>query len=407
MPIKNLLSVSLIGIALLAPVAASAQQASPAEAEIRVGNLMPYTGTLADFATLGKAEAAYFAMINERGGVNGRKIKFVSLDDSANPKEAAERTRELVEREKVLLMFGAFGTPGNLATRQYLNERKIPQLFIASGGEEWAHPRNFPWTMGWQPAFRAEGRIFANYIQAAYTGRKIAVLWENDQFGRDLFRGLREGLGDTASLIVADIAFDVDDNSVDGQIEILKDSGAEILVFNGAPSVAARAIRKASELDWHPVILLNNASASIASALRPAGLQNAVGVISTAFLKDAGDSMWKEDPAIKEWSAFMDKYYPDGDKDDGYALYGYAAAETLVQVLTQCGDDLSRENIMKQATSLKEYRNSILLPGIAINTGPADFRPIKQMRLVQFDGNAWQPIGDVIESAFVNQGGDN
>src|ERR1700754_1935392 len=247
MPIKNLLSVSLIGIALLAPVAASAQQASPAEAEIRVGNLMPYTGTLADFATLGKAEAAYFAMINERGGVNGRKIKFVSLDDSANPKEAAERTRELVEREKVLLMFGAFGTPGNLATRQYLNERKIPQLFIASGGEEWAHPRNFPWTMGWQPAFRAEGRIFANYIQIAYTGRKIAVLWQNDQFGRDLFRGLREGLGDTARLIVSDIAFDVDGNSIDGQIAILKDSGADILVFNGSPAVAGRAIRKAAE----------------------------------------------------------------------------------------------------------------------------------------------------------------
>ena len=261
--------------------------------------------------------------------------------------------------------------------------------------------------MGWQPAFRAEGRIFANYIQIAYANRKIAVLWQNDQFGRDLFRGLREGLGDTAGMIVADSAFDVADNSIDSQIEILKDSGAEILVFNGAPAVAARAIRKASELDWHPVILLNNASASIASALRPAGLQNAVGVISTAFLKDAGNSMWKEDQAIKDWSAFMDKYYPDGDKDDGYALYGYAAAETLVQVLTQCGDDLSRENIMKQAASLKDYRSSILLPGIAINTGPADFRPIEQMRLVQFDGNAWQPIGDVIESAFVSLGGDN
>ncbi len=261
--------------------------------------------------------------------------------------------------------------------------------------------------MGWQPAFRAEGRIFANYIQIAYANRKIAVLWQNDQFGRDLFRGLREGLADTAGMIVADSAFDVADNSIDNQIQILKDSGAEILVFNGAPAVAARAIRKASELDWHPVILLNNASASIASALRPAGLQNAVGVISTAFLKDAGDSMWKEDQAIKDWSAFMDKYYPDGDKDDGYALYGYAAAETLVQVLTQCGDDLSRENIMKQAASLKDYRNAILLPGIAINTGPADFRPIEQMRLVQFDGNVWQPIGDVIESAFVSQGGDN
>jgi ABC-type branched-subunit amino acid transport system substrate-binding protein len=407
MPNKNLLSASLISAALLAPMAAPAQQGTAPDAEIRIGNLMPYTGALAAFATIGRAEAAYFDMLNERGGINGRKVKFISVDDSGNPREATERTRELVEQEKVLLMFGSFGTPDNLATRQYLNERKIPQLFVASGGEEWAHPRAFPWTMGWQPAFRSEGRVFANYIQIAYANRKIAVLWQNDQFGRDLFRGLREGLGDTANLIVADSAFDVADNSVDAQLGVLKDSGAEILVFNGAPAVAARAIRKASELDWHPVILLNNASASIASALRPAGLQNAVGVISTAFLKDAGDSMWKEDKAIRDWSAFMDKYYPDGDKDDGYALYGYAAAETLAQVLAQCGDDLSRENIMKQAAALKDYRSSILLPDIAINTGPSDYRPIEQMRLVQFDGNAWQPIGDVIESAFLRVPGDN
>ena len=407
MPNKNLLSASLISAALLAPMAASAQQGTAPDAEIRIGNLMPYSGALAAFATIGRAEAAYFDMLNERGGINGRKVKFISVDDSGNSREATERTRELVEQEKVLLMFGSFGTPDNLATRQYLNERKIPQLFVASGGEEWAHPRTFPWTMGWQPAFRAEGRVFANYIQIAYANRKIAVLWQNDQFGRDLFRGLREGLGDTAGLIIADSAFDVADNSVDAQLGVLKDSGAEILVFNGAPAVAARAIRKASELDWHPVILLNNASASIASALRPAGLQNSVGVISTAFLKDAGDSMWKEDKAIKEWSAFMDKYYPDGDKDDGYALYGYAAAETLAQVLAQCGDDLSRENIMKQAAALKDYRSSILLPDIAINTGPSDYRPIEQMRLVQFDGNAWQPIGDVVESAFLKVPGDN
>ena len=407
MPNKNLLSASLISAALLAPMAVSAQQSTAPDAEIRVGNLMPYTGALAAFATIGRAEAAYFDMLNERGGINGRKVKFISVDDSGNSREATERPRQLVEQEKVLLMFGSFGTPDNLATRQYLNERKIPQLFVASGGEEWAHPRTFPWTMGWQPAFRAEGRVFANYIQIAYANRKIAVLWQNDQFGRDLFRGLREGLGDTAGLIIADSAFDVADNSVDTQLGVLKDSGAEILVFNGSPSVAARAIRKASELDWHPVILLNNASASIASALRPAGLQNAVGVISTAFLKDAGDSMWKEDRAIKDWSAFMDKYYPDGDKDDGYALYGYAAAETLAQVLSQCGDDLSRENVMKQAAALKDYRSSILLPDIAINTGPTDYRPIEQMRLVQFDGNAWQPIGDVVESAFLRVPGDN
>ena len=320
MPINNLFSVSFLAVGLLASASAVAQQNTADEAEIRIGNIMPYTGPMAAFATIGKAEAAFFEMVNERGGINGRKIKFMSVDDSSNPGEAVARTRELVEKEKVLLMFGSFGTPDNLATRQYLNERKIPQLFIASGDEEWAHPRSFPWTMGWQPAFRTEGRVFANYIQVGYPDRKIAVLWENDQFGRDLFRGLKEGLGDTASRIVADIAFDVSDNSIDHQVEILKDSGAEILVFNGSPAPAARAIRKAVELDWHPVFLLNNASASIASALRPAGLQNAVGVISTAFLKDAGDSMWKEDPAIKEWLAFMDKYYPDGDKEDSYAM---------------------------------------------------------------------------------------
>jgi branched-chain amino acid transport system substrate-binding protein len=403
MPIKNLRPSSLLAIALLMSAPAAAQQ----DAEIRIGNIMPYTGPLAAFAAIGRAEAAYFDMINARGGINGRRIRFISVDNSSSPRDAVERTRELVEKENVLFMFGSFGTPDNLATRPYLNEKKIPQLFIASGDEEWAHPRRFPWTMGWQPAFRTEGRVFANYIQVAYPDRKIAVLWENDQFGRDLYKGLREGLGDTARRIVADLAFDVSDNTIDSQVEILKDSGAEILVFNGSPAKAARAIRKVAELDWHPVFLLNNAAASIASALRPAGLQNAVGVISSAFLKDAGDSMWKEDSAIKEFSTFMDKYYPDGDKDDGYALYGYAAAETMVQVLTQCGGDLSRENIMKQAASLKDYRASIVLPGIEINTGPRDFRPIKQMRLVQFDGDAWQPIGDVIESAFTTLPGDN
>ncbi|MCA1457539.1 ABC transporter substrate-binding protein [Bradyrhizobium sp. BRP22] len=403
------LSLSLIAAALLAWAPSSAQQASERGAmdnEIRIGNVMPYTGPLAAFATIGRAEAAYFDMVNERGGINGRKIKFISVDDSSSPRMALQQTRELVEKENVLLMFGSFGTPSNLATRAYLNDKNVPQLFVASGDEEWAQPKKYPWTMGWQPTFRAEGRIYANYIQASYPDGKIAVLWQNDQFGRDLFRGLQEGLGDTAGMIVADLAFDASDTSIEVQIEILKDSGADILVFNGAPAIAARAIRIAAELDWHPVFILDNASASIASALRPAGLQNALGVISTSFLKDAGDAAWKDDEPIKAWSAFMDKYYPDGDKEDGYAIFGYAAAETLVQVLTQCGDDLSRENIMRQAASLKDYLNPVVLPGIAINTGPADFRPIKQMRLVQFDGNIWQPIGDVIESAFVNVPGD-
>ncbi len=399
----------LILAALLALVPTSAQLAPDlggADDEIRIGNIMPYTGPLAAFASIGRAEGAYFDMINERGGINGRKIKFISYDDNANPRTALERTRDLVEKENVLLMFGAFGTPSNLATRAYLNENKVPQLFVASADEEWAHPKKFPWTMGWQPTFRAEGRIYANYIQASYSDRKIAVLWQNDQFGRDLFLGLQEGLGVTANRIVADIAIEAD-MSIDAQVDILKNSGAEVLVLNCAPAISARAIRRAAEMDWHPVLVLVNAAASIANALRPAGLQNAVGVISTSFLKDAGDTTWKEDPAIKAWLAFMDKYYPDGDREDAYALFGYAAAETLLQVLTQCGNDLSRENIMRQAASLKNYQNPITLPGIAITTGPTDFRPIEQMRLVQFDGNAWQPIGDVIESAFTSVPGDN
>jgi branched-chain amino acid transport system substrate-binding protein len=406
---QTVLSISLVLAALLAAAPSGAQQAPEAAADndIRIGNIMPYTGPLAAFATIGRTEAAYFDMINERGGINGRKIKFISVDDSSNPKTAMEQTHDLVEKQNALLMFGSFGTPDNLATRTYLNDKKVPQLFVASGDEEWAHPKSYPWTMGWQPSFRAEGRIYANYIQAAYADRKIAVLWQNDQFGRDLFRGLQEGLGATAGMIVADLAFDASETAIQNQLGILKDSGAEILVFDGAPAIAARAIRSAAELDWHPVFILDNASASIASALRPAGLQNSLGVISTSFLKDAGDAAWKEDPPVKAWLAFMDKYFPDGDKDDLYAVFGYAAADTLVQVLRQCGDDVSRENIMRQAESLKNYQSPIALPGIAINTGPKDFRPIKQMRLVQFDGTAWQPIGDVVDSAFTKVREDN
>ena len=391
---------------LLLAATQPAYAAGVTDTEIRIGNIMPYTGPLAAFASIGRAEAAYFDMINERGGINGRKVRFISRDDSSNPRTSVEHTRDLVEQERVHVMFGSFGTPSNLATRSYLNERNIPQLFVASGDEEWAHPKRFPWTMGWQPTFRSEGRIYANYIQAAYPSSRIAVLWQNDQFGRDLFRGLQDGLGITANRIVADIAIEAD-MSIDTQVDILKNSGAEVLVLNCAPPISARAIRRAAELDWHPVVVLVNAAASIANALRPAGLQNSVGVISTSFLKDASDTTWKEDPAIQQWLAFMDKYYPDGDKDDAYAIFGYAAAETLAQVLTQCGDDLSRDNIMRQAASLKNFQSAIVLPGIKINTGPADFHPIKQMRLVQFDGNAWQPIGDVIESAFASRPGDN
>jgi branched-chain amino acid transport system substrate-binding protein len=396
--------VLLVALASLGVISQQPREQGVSDTEIRIGNLMPYTGALAAFGAIGKAEAAYFDMINDRGGINGRKVRFASIDNNSDPSTALDLTRGLVERENVLLMFGSFGTPDNLATRKFLNERNIPQLFVASGDEEWSNPKAFPWTMGWQPSFRAEGRIYANYIQAFYPGRKIVALWQNDQFGRDLFRGLEEGLGDLTRMIIVDIAYEISDEYLDTHVSILKRSGAEIFVFAGVPTNAAKVIRIAADLNWHPVFILNDTAASIATALRPAGLENSAGVISTSFLKDVNDPAWKDDQAMKQWSSFMDKYFPGGDKDDGAALYGYASAETLVQVLKQCGDDLSRGNVMRQAAALRDYQPSFLLPGITISTGPEDFRPIKQIRLVQFDGRTWQPIGDVIESAFSHAG---
>jgi branched-chain amino acid transport system substrate-binding protein len=369
--------------------------------EIRIGTIMPYTGPLAAFSSIGRAEAAYFDMVNEHGGINGRKVRLIGYDDSSDPAAAIEHAHKLVETDQVLLIFGAFGTPSNLAVRPYLNEKQVPHLFVASGDDAWNSPEAFPWTMGWQPQSRREGRIYANYIKAYYPDRKIAVLWQNDQFGRDMLLGLEESLGDDAArMIVSDTTFDISDKTINAQIDILHASGAEILVFDGSPAVAALALRQMAEIGWQPVFLLDNASASIANALRPAGLENSIGVITTEFLKDPGDPAWKDDDEMKQWAAFMDKYYPEGDKSDINAVFGYAAAATLVEVLTRCGDDLSRENIMQHAEGLDAFPVPLALKGITASTGPNDFRPIKQLRLVQFDGQSWQGIGDVIDSAF-------
>jgi branched-chain amino acid transport system substrate-binding protein len=396
----RLLLALMIALTSLSAMSPERAEQSSDDTEIRIGNLMPYTGNLAEFGAIGKAEAAYFDMINARGGINGRKIRFISRDDNSDPTVALDLTRGLVERDNVHLMFGSFGIPGNLAVRRFLNEKKVPQLFVATGAEELGDPKAFPWTMGWQPSFRAEGRLYANYIQAYYPQRKIAVLWQNDQFGRDLYKGIQDGLGDLKRMIIVGIAFDIADAHIDGHVSILKRSGAEILVFAGVPTTASQVIRLAADFHWRPVFLLNDAAASIGTALEPAGVENSSGVISATFLKDPSDPAWKDDPAINDWLSFMDQYYPNGDKGSSAALYGYAAAETLAQALKQCGDDLSRENVMRQAASLKDFQPAVLLPGIKINTGPDDFRPIKQMRLVQFDGRIWQQIGDVIETAF-------
>ena len=400
-----LFRMSLAVLVALTSLGASSQrnrEPDAAGAEIRVGNLMPYTGSLKAFGAIGKAEAAYFDMINERGGINGRKVRFISYDDNSDAATALDLTRGLVERDGVLLLFGSFGTPGNLAVRKYLNERQIPQLFVASGDEQFGNPSVFPWTMGWRPSLRAEGRIYANYIQALYPGRKIVVLWQNDQFGRDLYKGLVDGLGDLAKSVIVDIAYDMSDAYLDTHVSILKRSGADIFVFAGVPANAARAIQAAANLDWHPVFIVNSLAASIDGGLKPAGLEKSVGVISATFLKDLSDPVWKDDVAAGDWLTFKDKYYRGEDSDDSAALYGYTAAETLAQALRQCGDDLSRENVMQQAAALQDYQPTFLLPDIKISTGRWDFRPIKRMRLVQFDGRTWQPIGDVLDTAFSN-----
>jgi ABC-type branched-subunit amino acid transport system substrate-binding protein len=397
MTLKTVLAASLLVVPMLCLAASVSKNTS--DSEIRIGNIMPYSGPLTEFSSIGRAESAYFDMINDRGGINGRKVKFISRDDGSNPRTALDETRRLIDDDNVRLIFGPFGTPGNLAVRSYLNENKIPQLFVASGDEEWNKPATFPWTMGWQPSFRTEGRIYANFVQAFYPDRKLAVLWQNDLFGRDLLIGLQEGMADWARMIVADSTFDMSDKSINRQVDLLRATGAGVLLFAGSPNAAELTISRLADSDWHPVVILTNVAARAQRALARAGVQNTAGAISASFLKDSADPAWKDDEGIKQFSTFMDKYYSEGDKQDSNVVFGYAAAETLSRVLEQCGDDFSRENIMRQATSLKGYQSSVTLPGITIDTGPNDFRPIKQVRLVQFDGSLWQPIGDVIDSA--------
>jgi len=392
----------IVALVSLGAITQKVRDGGVTDSEIRIGNFMPYSGPLEIFGQIGKAEAAYFEIINDRGGINGRKIRFMSYDDLSEASNALDLTRILVETDNVLLMFGSFGTPDNLAVRKYLNEKQVPQLFVVSGDQDINEPSLYPWTMGWQPSFQEEGRIYANYIQAFYPDKKIVALWQNDNFGRELFKGLEKGLGEVARMIRVDVAYDAGDEHLDAHVSILKQSGAEVFVFAGQPENAAKVIRIAAEHDWHPVFIVNQTASSIATVMKPAGLQNAAGVVTAAFLKDASDPAWK-DQAAKDWPAFLDKYAKAGGKDDGAAMYGYAAAATLIQVLKQCGNDLSRENVMKQAETLSDFQPSVLLPGIKINTGQWDFRPIEQLRLVQFDGHTWQPIGDVLDTAFADE----
>ncbi len=363
------------------------------DTEIKIGQTMPYSGPASAYGTLGKVELAYFRMINEQGGVNGRKITLVSLDDGYAPPKTLEQTRKLVEQEQVAFIFGSLGTPPNTAIHKYLNDHKVPHLFIAAGGSMWNDPKHFPWTMGWQPSLRTEGAFYARYLLTAKPAAKIAVLYQNDDFGKDLLAGVKEGLGDkAATMIVKEASYEVSDATVDSQIATLANSGADMLFNFASPKFTAQAIRKSYDIGWKPLQILHLGSASVSAILTPAGLDKSEGLLTSAFLKDATDPRWQDDAATKEWLAFMQKYYPEGSTADNLNVGGYSFAQTLVHVLMRCGDDLSRENIMKQAASIQGLSIPMLLPGITISTAPDDYRPIRDLKLVRFNGKNWELV---------------
>jgi ABC-type branched-subunit amino acid transport system substrate-binding protein len=396
-----------VAVAVAVAVCAAAMTVTAAQAqkkydpgasdtEIRIGNIMPYSGPASSYGVIGKTEEAFFKMINAQGGINGRKITFITYDDAYSPPKAIEQARKLVESDEVLLIFQPLGTPSNSAIMKYMNAKKVPQLFVASGGTKFGDPRNFPWTMGFQPNYQSEGRIYARYILDHFPDSKIAVFWQNDDAGKDQFKGLKDGLGDKVNMIIADKSYEVSDPSIDSQIVALHDSGADTFFSWAAPKGSAQAIRKVGELGWKPKFFLANTATSVASVLKPAGLEFSKGIISTAYLKDPTDPTWDNDPAVQDWRAFMDKYYPDGDKTNANNLYGYVEAEAMVQVLKQCGDTLTRDNVMKQAASLKNFHSELMLPGIMVNTSADDYFPIEQMQLMKFNGTTWELFGDVI-----------
>ncbi len=380
-----------------AAVAAGKYDDGASDTEIKIGNTNPYSGPASAYGQIGKTIAAYFNKVNEEGGINGRKIKFVSLDDGYSPPKTKEQFRKLVESEKVLAVFQSLGTPTNSAVHAYMNREKVPQLFVATGATKWGDPEHFPWTMGWQPNYQTEGRIYAAYIKKNMPNAKIAILYQNDDYGKDYVKGMKDGLGSLAGkMIVAEESYETTEPTIDSQIIKLKSSGADVFFNVTTPKFAAQAIRKVAELGWKPTHFLNNVSNSVGSVMNPAGAENGIGVISTFYTKDPTDPQWKDDAAYKAWSAFMDKYYPDGDKKSSFTVYGYSVAQTMVQALKQCSDDLTRANLMKQAANIKDLELGMLLPGIKVNTGPKDFFPIEQMQLAKFNGTSWELFGEIL-----------
>ncbi len=387
--------------AAIVATARSARADTPgvSDTEIKIGQTMPYSGPASAYGVIGRTEVAYFKMLNEQGGVNGRKINLISLDDGYSPPRTVEQVRRLVEDEKVAFLFNTLGTPPNLAIRPYCNENKIPQTFVATGAATFSDPKHYHWTMGWQPNYQTEARIYAQHILKTKPDAKIAALYQNDDFGKDYLIGLKEGLGaDHAGMLIKEASYEVSEPTVDSQIVTLQASGADVLLIAATPKFAAQAIRKAYDIGWKPVRYLTNVSVSIAAVMRPAGLEKSKGAITAIYLKDATDPRWKDDPGFKQYAAFMDKYTSAKDIADNNTAYGFCLGATLVQVLKQCGNDLSRENVMKQAANLKDLELPMLLPGIKINTSPDNYSPIRQEALASFNGESWEQFGELYQA---------
>jgi branched-chain amino acid transport system substrate-binding protein len=395
-----ILSAALLGSVLAASPASAQKKYDPgaSDTEIKIGNIMPYSGPASPYGVIGKTETVYFNKINAEGGINGRKITFISYDDGYSPPKTVEQARKLVESDEALLVFNPLGTPPNTAIQGYLNKKGVPQLFVATGATKWGDPEHFPWTMGWQPTYQAEARVYAKYVLKEKPDAKIAVFYQNDDYGKDYLKGLMDGLGPkAASMVVAQESYEVSEPTIDSHIVKLKSSGADVFMdFTGA-KFAAQSIKKMGEIGWKPSMhFLNSVSTSIGAVIKPAGLDAAQGVISAAFVMDPGDPQWKDNPEMKQWVAFMDKENASADKNDSFNVYAYSVSRTLVQVLKQCGDNLTRENVMKQAASLKNFSPGLLLPGITLNTSATDYYPIEQLQLMRFQGESWQLFGPVL-----------
>src|SRR3954470_6972930 len=367
------------------------------DTEIKIGNIMPYSGPASAYGVIGKTEEAYFKKINAEGGINGRKINFVSYDDGYSPPKTVEQARKLVESDEVLLIFNSLGTPPNTAIQKYMNTKKVPQLFVATGATKWNDPKENPWTMGWQPNYQSESQIYAKYILKNHPNAKIAVLYQNDDYGKDYLKGLKDGLGaKAASMIIVEESYETSEPSIDGHIVKLKSLNADVFFNVTTPKFAAQAIKKMAEIEWKPLHLLNNVSASVGSVMKPAGFEASQNIISSAYLKDTSDPQWKDDAGMKAFDEFLAKYFPEGNRIDGSVMYAYTVSQGLVHVLKACGDNLTRENIMKQAASIRDLELGGLLPGIKVNTSASDFAPISQLQLERFKGEKWDLFGDVI-----------